>query len=196
MAITYPLTPPAALKTAAVRWKPVSVAGVNISPFTGQQQVIAHRGGWWEVDIEVPPLKRAEADALEGFLLALNGREGTFYYGDKLRKASGGNPSGAWVVGSGATANTTTLPIAAGSGAFAVGDFIQVGNQLFRITQLNGATIDVFPKTRSAFAAGTAIVYTNPKGVFRLLAPIPMEVGVNGIAGVFGPWTIPLMEAL
>lgn len=77
-------------------------------------------------------------------------------------------PPGAIQVGAGATANTTTLPLQGGSGSFAVGDWLQVGQYLHRVVQVNSGSVDVFPRLRSSYTQGTGIVYTNAVGLFRL----------------------------
>jgi hypothetical protein len=167
---------------------------MNQSAFTGQQQVIAHRGSFWELELSVPAAKRASADDIEGFLLSLNGQEGTFWYGDKTRTTTRGTAAGTKTVGTGAAANSSTLPIAGGTGSFAVGDWIQVNNQLFRVIKVTSSTsVEVFPKLRSAYASGTALTYVSPKGLFRLKATVPMSVPFGGN---YGPWSVSCMEVV
>lgn len=171
MAITYPLSLPSVLSTtfAALQLNPATVVGVASSPFTGQSQQFVWPGQWWAGKATLPPLNGTNADAWVAFLLALNGQQGTFTLGDPSRKTTRGTASGSWTVGASAVANTTTLPIAGGSGAFALGDYLQIGVYLHRIINLVDSThVDVFPRLRSAYANGTAITYTNPKGLFRL----------------------------
>lgn len=183
MAITYPLTFPTHTGVRALEISAKTVVGSNVSPFTGEQQVYAWPGQWWQFAIELPPMTQANAAIWAAFFLSLNGIEGTFYLGPTVRKTSGGNPGGTWTVGASAVANATTLPVTGGTGAFAVGDWLQVGtttaSRLHRVTQVNmsGAnmiSVDVFPRLRSAYANGTAITHSNPKGIFRLLG-IPPE---------------------
>jgi hypothetical protein len=178
MAITYPLTPPATPGNRSIAWTPRSIVGMNQSPFTGAQQVYAWPGQWLEATVTLPPMTDAVAGAWQAFFLALNGREGTFYLGDSVRKTVLGNVTGTLTVDSGAVANTTTLPIAGATGTFAVGDWLQVGTtssaRLHRVVQVNSSSaIDVFPRLRTAYANGTAIDYTSPIGLFRLVGPVP-----------------------
>jgi hypothetical protein len=178
MAITFPLSAPATPGFRAIQWTPRTVVGMAQSPFTGAQQTYAHPGQWWEVSVTLPPMTDAQAGAWCGFFLALNGREGTFYLGDTIRKTRLGAVTGTLTVGSGAVANTTTLPIAGATGSFAVGDWIQVGttstSRLHRVTQVNSSSsVDVFPRLRSAYTNGTAITYASPKGLFRLQGAVP-----------------------
>lgn len=201
MALTYPLTPPTALKVANARWTAKSVVAVNASPYTGQQQVLAQTGEWWEVDLEVPVRNRADADALEAFLLSMRGRLGTCYLGDRLRTTPRGTATGR-TLASAVAANTSSFPIGtAGSGDFAVGDWIKItgSNQIFRVlaktSSVAGGTYEVFPKTRTAFNAFTAVhswATASVLGVFRLKAEVPFQVRPDKL---FGPYTIPLIEA-
>lgn len=191
MAISYPLTFPSGV-VSSVSWIPKSVVGVSQSIFSGQSQAHAHSGSWWECSIEFVGGDAAKYDAISAFLLALNGREGTFNFGPIMRATTRGTAAGSWTVGSGAAINTTTLPITGGTGAFVVGDWIQVGTQLFRIVQINTGSVDVFPKLRTAFASSTAITYANAKGAFRLMeAPVFEENRTRRLS----PLTINAMEA-
>ena len=173
MPIAYPLTPPNNSRFTKIVWQPKTVVSSTDSLFTGQSQVYAFTGQWWEVDITLTVQNRSQVEPWLAFLLALNGKFGTFSLGDSIGVAPQGTISGYPVVGSGAVANTTTLPITGGSGLFALGDWLQVGNNLHKVIQVNAGSVDVFPTLRSAYAAGTAITYNNAKGLFRLKAPIP-----------------------
>jgi hypothetical protein len=169
MAITYPLSIPSISHVRSTVWDPVTVVGIATSPFTGQSQTIVWPGQWWAVRFSLIQMKDPNAGLWESFLLSLNGQQGTFKFGDPSRKLSRGNPSGAWVVGSGAGANSTNLPISGGAGTFAVGDWLQIGNYLHRILKLvDAGNVDVFPRLRASYAAGTLITYANALGIFRL----------------------------
>lgn len=190
MAITYPLSFPSGV-VASVTWIPKSIVGVTNSAYTGQRQAFAHRGSWWEGSIDFVGGSLDKYDAISAFLLALNGREGTFNFGPIIRAASRGTASGSWSVGSGATANTTTLPTS-GTGTLVVGDWIQVGTQLFKVVKVNAGSVDVFPKLRTSFTLGTAINYTSPVGVFALQeAPVLVENGRRRL----DPLTVNFIEA-
>lgn len=169
MPFTYPLSIPNISHVRETKWSPMTIVSMASSLWTGQQQTYVWPGQWWQVDFTLIPMKDPTAGIWEAFLNSLNGQEGTFKFGDPSRKVSRGNPAGSWVVGAGAVANSTTLPISGGTGMFAVGDWIQVGTKLHRVTQLIDAThIDVWPRLRSAYAAATPIIFSNAVGVFRL----------------------------
>lgn len=94
MSISYPITFPTQFVPKRVVIKSRSVVGVSESPFTLQQQVYAHPGGALAMDVQYPPMERADAEDLIGALLSLNGREGTFLYGDPSQSAPrNGSPS-------------------------------------------------------------------------------------------------------
>jgi hypothetical protein len=178
MAISFPLTPPATPGPKSIQWTPRTIVGMNASPFTGQQQVFAWPGQWFEAMITLPAMADAAAGVWQAFFLALNGREGTFYLGDSVRKTRLGAVTGTLTVGASAVANTTTLPISGATGSFAVGDWLQVGttssSRLHRVVQVNSSSsVDVFPRLRSAYASGTAINVASPVGLFRLVGPVP-----------------------
>lgn len=183
MAITYPLTLPTATGFRATELQPVTVVGLNASPFTGEQQLYPWPGQWWRWAISLPPMTAANAATWTAFFLKLNGPQGTFYLGPSIRKTSGGNVGGSWLVDASATANSTTLPLKSGTGLAAVGDWLQVNTgenaKLHRVVQVNESmgsmvSVDVFPRLRSAYAEDTAVSFTNPVGVFRL-AELPTE---------------------
>ena len=180
MAITYPLTLPAAFKTTEVEFTPRTVVGIHRDVFTGQSQTFVWPGQWWEFSMTVPPRVGADADACEAFLLSLNGVQGSFYFGDPARPTTLGTVAGTVQVGAGAVGNSTTLPLQGGTGTFAVGDWIQVGTRLHRIVKVNGSTsVDIFPRLRSNYAQGTNVIYTNPVGIFQLASNDVMKWSRN-----------------
>lgn len=154
MAITYPLSLPTVTGFRASELQPRTVVGVVASPFTGQQQVYAWPGQWWQWAIELPPMSEASAAIWAAFFLALNGPEGTFYLGPSVRKASAAALSHFYKVGSGAVANSTTLPLGAGLGRPNAGDWLQVGaiNRLIYAEALDNAAWTKIGATVSADA--------------------------------------------
>lgn len=113
---------------------------------------------------------RADAEAVIGFLLAA--QRGTFYFQDYANTSPRGSVTGTLTVASG-SANTSTLGISGATGTFAVGDWLQISTSLYKVVQVNSSSsVDLFPVLRSSYAAGTAITYTNAKGVFRLSEPL------------------------
>ena len=166
MAITYPLTPPAALEASSLSITGISATSRNVSPFTLQTQQYHWPGQGWLGSVECPPMQRAEAEQVLSFLLSA--QRGTFYFGDYANPTARGNVTGTLTVSS-ATANTTTLGISGATGSFAVGDWLQISTSLYKVVQVNSSSsVDLFPVLRASYAGGTAITYSSARGVFRL----------------------------
>lgn len=169
MAISYPLSPPSPFRVSKLTLTGMSATSRNVSPFTFQSQQYNWPGQAWSGSVECPPMTRADAEAVIGFLLAAH--RGTFYFQDYANTSPRGSVTGTLTVAS-ATANATTLGISGATGSFAVGDWLQISTSLYKVIQVNSSTsVDLFPVLRSSYAAGTAITYSNAKGVFRLAEP-------------------------
>jgi hypothetical protein len=171
MAISYPLTPPAAIRIASLRFSAISAVARNISPFTFSSQSYNWTGTMLSGDVECPPMNRADAEELIGFLIMA--ARGTFYFRDYANGTQRGNMSSNPQLDGAHVANTTTITIDGGSGSWAVGDYIQLGtgssSKLHKITKVNTAlSYEIFPLLRTNYPDDTAIVYSNAVGVFRL----------------------------
>jgi hypothetical protein len=151
------------------------------SPFTGEQQVYVHAGEFFGLQFELGTLSIAQGDEWTAFLTALNGREGTFLMGDPLKSTPRGVATGTPLV-NGASQSGKTLVTdgwtATITGILKAGDWIQIGTgsvtQLYKIVQdanSNGAgqaTLEIWPRLRSAPADNAAIIVTATKGLWRL----------------------------
>lgn len=169
MAISYPLSIPAALHVAKISITGKSVVSMASSPFTLQQQVYAHQGQCWMAEISCPKMERTNAEQVVGFLLALNGRQGTFYLGDSAYRTPRGSIAGSATCNGAQTIRSTTLTLTGHTGTLAVGDWLSISTNLYKVVQVNSAgSVDVFPALRAAYANGTAITYSTPLGLFRL----------------------------
>ena len=171
MAISYPLTPPAGIRIASLRFSAISAVARNISPFTFSSQSYNWTGTMLSGDVECPPMNRADAEELIGFLIMA--ARGTFYFRDYANGTQRGNMSSNPKLDGAHAANTTTITIDGGSGSWAVGDYIQLGtgssSKLHKITQVNSSTsYEIFPLLRTTYPDDAAIVYSNAVGVFRL----------------------------
>jgi hypothetical protein len=183
MAVTFPLAIPTSKGLAKIRLTANNVVGVSQSPFTAKQQVYKYTGQFWEADISLPPMKRADAEYWISFLLKLNGSYGTFLLGDPngatARGVATGTPlvkgasqTGSDLITDGWTPNTT--------GILKAGDYIQLGtgstSLLHKVLDdvnsdgSGNATLTLWPDLRSAPSDNAEIVVSAPKGVFRLTA--------------------------
>lgn len=181
MSISYPLAMPTNKGLATIRLTANDVVGVAQSPFSGAQQVYRYTGQFWEAEISLPPMKRADAEYWISFLLKLNGPFGTFLLGDPnggtargvatgTPLVKGGSQTGGELETDGWTPNTT--------GILKAGDYIQLGTtstaRLYKVlddvnSDANGeATLQLWPDLRSAPLDNATIVVSNAKGNFRL----------------------------
>lgn len=182
MALSYPLTPPSPFRASKLMLSGTSAISRNFSPFTFQVQQYNWPGQAWAGSVECPPMVRADAEEVIGFLLAA--QRGTFYFQDYANPTARGSVTGTLTVAS-ATANSTTLGISGATGTFAVGDWLQIGTSLYKVILVNSSSsVELFPVLRSSYAAGTAITYSNAKGVFRL-AELKTEWSIE-LAKIYG----------
>lgn len=206
MAITYPLTPPTdVMDFAAVTWRRVQPQNITISPFSGIQQVQDSTVGYWEASLTLPPMTRAQADAWQAFVLALDGAKGTFLLGDPergtVRGVGGGNPA---VNGSGQTGNQLDVSGAPANvtGWLKAGDYIQLGSggtarlhcvlEDVNTTGAGTAMLTVWPDLRSSPLNASTVTIDNPVGLFRLK---PQSVDFSRVP-LFTTLTLEAMEAL
>lgn len=82
MTISYPLSTPTNIGIANITLSAENAVAISQSPFTYQQQVVAHPGQRWAASISLPPMKRPDAEYWVAFLLSLKGQIGTFLLGD------------------------------------------------------------------------------------------------------------------
>ena len=182
MALSYPLTPPSPFRASKLTLSGTSAISRNFSPFTFQVQQYNWPGQAWAGSVECPPMVRADAEEVIGFLLAA--QRGTFYFQDYANTTTRGSVTGTLTVAS-ATANSTTLGISGATGTFAVGDWLQIGTSLYKVILVNSSSsVELFPVLRSSYAVGTAITYSNAKGVFRL-AELKTEWSIE-LAKIYG----------
>ena len=181
MAITYPVSFPASIGLANLNIRARNVVGISASPFTGQQQVYKHQGQWWEAEVSLPPMKRADAEQVVAFLLKMNGQYGTFLLGDKSATAPRGVGTGTPLVnGAGQTGNELITDgwTTSTTGILKAGDWIQLGSgsstRLYKVLDdvnsdgSGNATINIFPDLRSSPSNNATITLNDTKGIWRL----------------------------
>jgi hypothetical protein len=182
----FPITLPTNPSPREMSWKQATKVAVASSPFTGQAQVYAHPGQWWEINADLPPLNQAQSGEWAGALLSLNGIEGTFKFAP-----TDATPQ---VVVSGtvlvAAIDDTALDLTGMTGTFTPGDWIQIENGLYRVivgatAAAGAATIEVWPRPRSEIVAATSTVkYAAPVGIFRLFDSFEWEMDVAKTYGI------------
>ena len=189
MAIVYPLTFPTIKQASAITWGGRSAVAVSVSVFSFVQQSQRHQGQMWFGTVTFPPMERADAAEFQAFLASLNGREGTFNYGDPAAKTARGVATGtplANTVGSPSTnlkrgqEFITDGWTASQTGILKAGDYLQVGSGSgahlhMNLTDQNSdgsgnATFDLWPRLRENVANNAVIVVASPVGLFRLVS--------------------------
>lgn len=176
------LTLPTSSCIASVVMTLTSTTAITQSPFSKDEQAFKYPGQVWSIDFRMPPIKsRAVAAEWRAFAAKLQGRWGRFYMGDPMGEVPRGSPSGTPVVDgsnntgstlatSGWTPNTADLLL--------MGDYVQIGTgtnaRLHMITadvssdSSGDAILSLAPNLRGSPADGTAIVTSNPVGIFRM----------------------------
>ncbi len=179
MAISFPLSAPNA-DIAEIDIHANSMVGESRSPFTMEEQVFVHQGEWWEADIVLPPMKRADAAEWIGTIVSLNGKQGTLLLGDPL----GTSPRGTWagspkVVGP-LAAGLKSIPMDGFTAGATVkrGDWLHTGtgftthlHQIVKDGTADGSgllTLEIWPRTRVALADNDTFTTSSAKGIWRL----------------------------
>lgn len=184
MSISFPLSLPSTPSWMKVNFTANNIVGVTRSPFTGQQQTYQWPGENWSVDVSLPPMDQATAEAWVTFLISLRGVLGTFHVGDVLHTAPVGVATGTPVVNGAQGSMSNTLATKGWThnitGILKAGDFIQVGTgvqqRLYKVlTDANSdgsglATLDIFPSLREGVSDNQSITLANTAGTFRLLS--------------------------
>ena len=181
MTITYPLSLPASNSIASVQMRARSVVGQTISPFTGASQVQEHQGQWWEADVVLRTMERADAEPWIAFLGKLKGRKGTFLFGDPngktARGLAGGTPlvNGASQTGSSLITDGWDINV----NALKAGDYIGLGTGLTSALHKiladgaadgsGNATFDIWPDLKTSPADDETIVIASAVGLWRIV---------------------------
>ena len=131
--------------------------------------------------MSLPSMVRADAEQWITFLLSLNGKFGTFLFGDPAGKVPRGSVLGTPIVdGSGQTGGSleTSGWQTNENGVALKGDYIELGTDLFtRLYKVlndvdadgsGEATIDIWPDLQISPVASDPLVFSEAKGLFRL----------------------------
>lgn len=175
--LAYPLEIPTAGGIRSITWLYEKVRGVSESPFTLHRKVQRRQGERLKAVVTLPTMPRNLATEWESFLLALDGGYGSFLFGDYLNPNPRGKANGAPAV-NGANQIGNIL-VTSGwdkniSGLLKPGDTIQIGSTLhINLRNVNSdssgiATLDIFPRVRTAHANGTPIITQGARGTFAL----------------------------
>jgi hypothetical protein len=169
LAISYPVNTPTNIGIANITLSAENAVAISQSPFTFQQQVVAHPGQRWAASISLPPMKRQDAEAWVAFLLSLYGQVGTFLLSDPNCPAPRGTAASATLTGTvGSTSPTISM-----TGTLLAGDYISLGSgattRLHKVVQNRSGSgvVEIWPALRSSYTS-TSVDLTDAKGRFRL----------------------------
>ena len=144
------------------------VVAVAESPFTLDTQVYTHQGARWEAEISLPPLTHAEAKSIEGFIVGLKGREGTFTFGNPLDTSTLSNNTV-----SSAAIRAESFTLGSGTAAVSAGTYFELNNFLYCVTSDKAAgatTLNFQPPLRSAVTSSLVVKYNLPTTTWRMSA--------------------------
>ena len=170
MAISYPLNTPTTIGIESIELRARNAVAVSQSPFTYKQQVVAHQGQTWEASVSIPSVRRDLAADWKAMLVALKGSVGTFLLGDPDYATPRGTVSGTPTLSG--TAGDSTVSVTM-TGTLLAGDYIQLGTgsatrlHQVLVDQSGSGNLEIWPDLRSTYS-GETIIYSNPKGIFRL----------------------------
>lgn len=145
------------------------------SPHTYAMQVV-NTASMWMAELTWPPMSLANAEILSAWLLSLKGQVGSFRYAPRQSAASTLTGRRLAVVGYAYNDAVSVTGWAAGAAStLRVGQFLQIGNQLLRITTANSfadasgrVTISFEPSLRSTLPLDEPVIFQSPEGLFRL----------------------------
>ena len=142
------------------------VVAVAESPFTLDTQVYTHQGARWEAEISLPPLTHAEAKSIEGFIVGLKGREGTFTFGNPLDTSTLSDNTV-----SSAAIRAESFTLGSGTAAVSAGTYFELNNFLYCVTSDKAAgatTLNFQPPLRSAVTSSLVVKYNLPTTTWRM----------------------------
>lgn len=179
MAITYPIILPQKPAPRSFTVQETSFVALTSSPWSGSQQAQLNQGQIWAFSIELPPMSEDQARNWSGIMGQLNGRFGTFLFGDPKWKAPRGDWAGAPVVDTaGQTGQTLQMRGFTAGAVGRAGDYFQIGSgasaKLHKVTQdftadgTGAASIEIWPRIRTSPVDGDSLITVSPQGVFRL----------------------------
>lgn len=185
MTISYPLTTPSSPSPSRVEIEPVFVIASHQSVFTLSAEYFEHYGQQWQMNVQLPPMQRADAEEWIAWMLSLNGSYGTFLMGDISGQTPRGSLGGTPLVdGAHSTLGVKEISTKGWSASTSVllkGDYIQLGTSsnariyksLKDVTSdgSGDATIDIFPRLKIALTDEQSIITSNTVGVWRLVPP-------------------------
>ncbi|WP_420239214.1 hypothetical protein ACOBR2_06425 [Telmatobacter bradus] len=161
----------------SIEWTNNEAVATTQSPFTGAVKTYDWGASWWSAQVSFNKMDRRSYSAWSAFLLACRGGVNTFLLGDPKARYPLGSALGTPTVNG---AQTGYSLVTAGWQAsqqclFFAGDYIQIGNRLYRITanvasdSTGAATLPIWPNLRADNQVDALPIITRDcKGLFKL----------------------------
>jgi hypothetical protein len=138
----------------------MDTVAVNTNPFTAQQQTMNWMASWMEFSVSWPSLTNSQACALEAWLMAVQGMNAVFSFGDPLNVGPQ-NPSATAPTVNGANQTGYVLDIT-GGGDLTIGDWFSLagsgaysgGSRWYRITGFGSGSLNIWPQIRESPSNG------------------------------------------
>ncbi len=204
---SFPLVSPTNYGVGALAWEAVSNDAYARAPWTLDLIKQIFDGRMWAGTLTILPQNEANGRALTAWLTALRRagtNAGTFMLGDPSApeplgsaKDTPGAPVVAGASQTGESLNVSGLPTSA-TGYLLAGDYIQIGSgvsarlkKVLDDVDSDGsglATMVLWPPVRTAPSNGSAIVVSDPEGLFispgavsswRVRAPVEHDITIN-----------------
>lgn len=195
---SYPLALPSKPFAKKSKITALAASSVSRSPFTFEEQAFLYQGAAWAIEMQWPPMTRAQAEYFIAVFIKLQGRYGTFLAYDY----DGANPRGAGVPGAGVIdgAGQTGYVLntrgwaASTSGILLTGDYIQIGTgaqaRLYKVTDdansdgSGKASFNIWPPLRAATFDGNTVHIQKCLTQFRLDAAFEWDADEVSTYGV------------
>jgi hypothetical protein len=171
---------PSSWRFTQMDWQIRIPTTANVSPYTGQTQVIKWPGAdGWLVTVTLPPLTVDEARQWTSFLWQAQGGANAFLIGDPLRQSPKGSVNTPILVNGAHSASMGTLNLrgfhANQPRVFMSGDLISVNYRLYQVLDpyvsadsSGHATVTIGPSLREALTDGMPVATHSATGMFRL----------------------------
>lgn len=169
------ITLPSNYDPQAMTWRLVQPAQNNVSQWTGARQIVASNRGWWECQLELPPIVgTANFNPWRSFIAAMRGMVNDVQVpvdptaqsaSANTARIKGGSQYGRSLTTDGWPVSTTVLT---------AGQFVTVEDQLLQLTAdvtsdgSGNATITFEPHIRVSPADNAVIEYKNPYSLMYL----------------------------
>ncbi len=176
MAITYPITFPTTVAPSEFSLEFRPQQGIAVSPFSGQAQSYTHNGIVWYATVQLPPMTNNQLREYHGFLVALNGVEGSFTCPTFGYSTPAGTQNANFNLASDEDLYSKELSVdgMTASATLIRGDILSIADRIYMITEdvtasgSGTATIKISHGLRAAASSGAAVNVIWPVGTWRL----------------------------